>query len=276
MSCPVEITHKAMDRLLDVAHGAASAALAFYGRCTSVNVKADASPVTEADRAAHAAIERDLTAWDPTIPIVSEEGAIPPYTERRHWRRFWLVDPLDGTKEFIAGNGEFTVNISLVEDGEPVLGVIVAPAMDVAYCAGRGLGAWRIASGDERTSLPFVQEPSACVRVVESRSHPTPRLESFIASLGPAERIPLGSSLKFCRVAEGTADVYARFGRTMEWDVAAGDCIVRNARPDRGIVCARYNQPTLSIPEFVIGSKDQKIKRSKDQKDLRIFMMSIL
>jgi 3'(2'), 5'-bisphosphate nucleotidase len=249
----VSVTRGALDRLLDVVNEAGTAALVFYGEDACVHLKPDASPVCAADRAAHAAIVRSLQAWDPSIPIISEEGTIPCYAERQDWRTFWLVDPLDGTKEFIARNGEFTVNVALIDDGEPVLAAIAAPALRVAYCAGRSLGAWRISGCDVAVPLPLAQPDSRRVRVVESRSHPAPRLDAFIASLGPVERIPLGSSLKFCRLAEGSADVYARFGPTMEWDVAAGDCIIRTARPGLGAVCARYNQPSLCVPEFIVG-----------------------
>ena len=250
---PVSATGQSLGRLLDIVSEAGTAALDFYGKDGCVRLKKDATPATDADQAAHTVIVRSLSAWDPSIPVISEEAAIPCYSERQHWRTFWLVDPLDGTKEFIARNGEFTVNVALVNDGEPVLAAIAAPALGVAYCAGRGLGAWRTRGCAPPLRLPLAHHDSRRVRVVESRSHPAPRLDAFIASLGPVDRIPLGSSLKFCRVAEGTADVYARFGPTMEWDVAAGDCIVRTARPDLGVVCARYNQPSLRVPEFVIG-----------------------
>jgi len=254
MTCAAGTTREALDRLLRIAYDAADAALTFYGHEGAVTLKQDQSPVTEADRAAHAVIARELERWDPSVPIISEEADVPPYEERQQWRRFWLVDPLDGTKEFIARNGEFTVNIALIENAQPVLGVIVAPALAVAYSGGNGLGAWRHEGDGSAVPLPLDEESPGYVRIVESRSHPSPRLESFIASLGVVERITLGSSLKFCRVAEGSADAYARFGRTMEWDVAAGDCIVRNARPGHGVVCPRYNQPTLSVPGFVVGA----------------------
>lgn len=249
----VSASSSALERVLEIAREAAASIMAHYRQGGCVDLKDDGSPVTAADRAAQAVIEARLTAWDAGVPIVSEELDIPDYPQRAAWRRFWLVDPLDGTKEFIAGNGEFTVNVALIEDGEPTLGVIVAPALDVAYFAGRSLGAWCVAGSAPATRLAPPAAPQTPLRVVESRSHPSARLEAFMAALGAVERIQLGSSLKFCRVAEGAADVYARLGPVREWDVAAGDCIYRNARPREGRVCAAYNQPTLTVPEFVIG-----------------------
>jgi 3'(2'), 5'-bisphosphate nucleotidase len=254
MSIPVGVTRAALARLVFIAHEAGQSAMRFYTVPLDVEMKRDDSPVTAADRIAHSVIVRELIRWDGT-PIISEEGAIPPYEERRGWRRFWLVDPLDGTKEFVAANGEFTVNVALIDDGEPVLGVVFAPALDTTYFAGRGLGSWRSIGGAAACRLCSGSRPRAVTRVVESRSHPSQQLEAFLATLGRFERIRLGSSLKFCRVAEGDADLYPRFGPTMEWDVAAGDCIYRNSgptgRPRRSPLT--YNAPSLTIPEFVVG-----------------------
>jgi len=245
----------ALDRLVEVACSAGQEILRFYRQPRKVHLKSDGSPLTAADRAAHRSILRDLEAWTPDIPVISEEGAVPSYDERQGWSRFWLVDPLDGTKEFIAENGEFTVNIALIEGGRPALGVVVAPALDTVYFAARGAGAWRREREGCTTRLRGARPASNLTRIVESRSHPSPELEAFVATLGPVERIKVGSSLKFCRVAEGAADLYPRFGRTMEWDVAAGDCVYRYAA-EAG--CERpspltYNQPGLSAPGFVIG-----------------------
>ncbi|MBI2203025.1 MAG: 3'(2'),5'-bisphosphate nucleotidase CysQ [Candidatus Rokubacteria bacterium] len=248
----------ALDRLVAIARAAGTKALAYHGGDPAATTKADGSPVTEADAAAHAHIVVELTAWNPDIPIVSEEGAIPDHATRAAWPRFWLVDPLDGTKEFIKGYGEFTVNIALVEGGEPVLGVVYAPALDCVYFAGRGLGAFkadRDAAPQRLTSRPA--RPSDPVVVVESRSHPSPALEDFVAGLNVARREQLGSSLKICRLAEGTADVYARFGPTMEWDVAAADCVFRNSGATAPRVSPlRYNQCELRNGGFVLGFDD--------------------
>jgi 3'(2'), 5'-bisphosphate nucleotidase len=221
-----------------------------------VELKGDRSPVTAADRAAHTVIIDALAKWVPTVPVISEEGTIPSFAERREWPRFWLVDPLDGTKEFIQRNGEFTVNVALIDGGQPVLGVVYAPAVDLLYVAGRGLGAWRQRDGGTRERIFSRTTPrSEGLIVVESRSHPSAELERFIQTIPVAQRVAAGSSLKFCLVADGTADVYPRFGPTMEWDVAAGDCIWRNATATgQNASTLTYNTPDLRNASFVIGT----------------------
>jgi 3'(2'), 5'-bisphosphate nucleotidase len=246
-----------LERLVDVALTAGAAAMRYYGGDGGVQDKPDGSPVTAADRAAHDSIVAELREWQPHVPIVSEEGDAPVRFETRAaWRRFWLVDPLDGTKEFLAANGEFTVNIALIEGGVPVMGVVAAPALSVVYFASQGQGAWRRVAGGatERIFGPSLTA-SRVTRVVESRSHPTPALEAYLAELGPVERVKLGSSLKFCRVAEGRAELYPRFGPTMEWDVAAGDCVFRNSGHDGRVRPSPlvYNQRSLRTERFVIG-----------------------
>ena len=219
------------------------------------NRKADGSPVTEADRASHDIILAALSSWDASIPVVSEEGAIPPFEERRHWRRFWLVDPLDGTKEFIAGNGEYTVNIALVENQAPAMGVVFAPAIDLMYVAGRGLGSWKQdKDGGKRRIHSDPPAPGAPLVVAESRSHPSADLEAFLATVPVKRRVQAGSSLKFCWVAEGKADIYPRFGPTMEWDTAAGDCVFRySGRAEERRSPLVYNTASLRHDRFVIG-----------------------
>jgi len=245
-----------MDRIGRIARAAGDAIMAHYthgdGR---IDWKADNSPVTSADRASHDVIRDALVDWDPTVPIVSEEGEVCGYDERRCWNRFWLVDPLDGTKEFIQRNGEFTVNIALVEDGEPVMGVVYAPAIDRLYCAARGLGAWK-SDGEQRPARIFSQgrPPGEALVIVESRSHPSAELEAYLAGVVVERRIQVGSSLKFCCVAEGSAHLYPRFGPTMEWDTAAGDCVFRQSgRHGSRTSPLRYNTPSLRNESFVIG-----------------------
>lgn len=253
MVTPVEL----LPAVRALAREGGAAAMRVYDSPGALDVtrKADRSPLTLADRESHRIIVRGLAALDPSTPVISEEGEIPPFAERRGWRRFWLVDPLDGTKEFIARNGEFTVNIALIENGEPVLGVVFAPALDLLYFARRGGGAWKQEHGGAPTRIRS-SEPSAGAprTVVESRSHPSPELESFLAGIDVGRRVAVGSSLKFCWVAEGRADLYPRFGPTMEWDVAAGDCIYRNAGRD-GFNASplAYNKPDLRNDHFVIG-----------------------
>jgi 3'(2'), 5'-bisphosphate nucleotidase len=219
-----------------------------------VREKDDRSPVTLADEVAHELLVDGLSEIDPGTPIISEEDTLAPYEARRGWRRFWLVDPLDGTKEFIKRRAEFTVNVALIEDGEPVLGVVLAPAMDLLYWAVKGEGAWREnGSGAERIySSPAA--PGTALTVVESLSHPSAELETYLQTIPVARRVKAGSSLKFCWVAEGRADVYPRLGPTMEWDVAAGDCVYRQSgRAGERVSPLTYNKPDLRNPSFIIG-----------------------
>jgi len=250
------VTRATLDRLGAIVTAAGRVILDYYGRDAQVEVKADQSPVTAADRAAHRAIVEALGAWDPSVPVVSEEGDIPPFDERRRWAQFWLVDPLDGTKEFLSRNGEFTVNVALIENGQPVVGAVYAPALDRLYLAGRGLGAWKVEQGGPPTPLSSAPPASgAPLVVVESRSHPSAELEAYLERIPVARRVQIGSSLKFCLVAEGAADVYPRFGPTMEWDTAAGDCIFRaSGRDGERVSPLRYNTAELRHGPFVIGA----------------------
>jgi len=221
----------------------------------TVDTKADDSPVTQADRASDAIIRQALTDLYPDIPILSEESGQTDHTVRRHWTRFWLVDPLDGTKEFIKQNGEFTVNIALMEKGRPVLGIIQVPTRDAIYYGGPSLGAFRLSGTDDPAPIavrrPVSGEP---VRVGVSRSHPDERLDAYLAALPAHELVTAGSAYKFCLLAQGTIHLYPRFGPTMEWDTAAGHAIVEGAG---GRLTAMdgspflYNKPCLRNGPFV-------------------------
>ena len=250
-----ELSSASLRQLEAIARRAGDAILAHYHAEQRAELKADKSPITAADRAAHAVITEALARWTPDVPVVSEEGDFPAAEVRKNWRRFWLVDPLDGTKEFIQRNGEFTVNIALISDGDPVLGVVFAPALDLLYVAGRGLGAWKRESGRPAERLLSHPVPSGTPLVVaESRSHPSAELEQYLATVPVKSRVRAGSSLKFCWIAEGKADIYPRFGRTMEWDVAAGDCVFRESgdgQPRSSPL--RYNTPGLDNTGFIIG-----------------------
>jgi len=249
------VTADSLERLSLIAREAGAAILSAAQFSRPVDTKADRSPVTDADRAAHRSIVASLSAWDPDIPVISEEGAIPPYETRHAWRRFWLVDPLDGTKEFLNGNGEYTVNVALIDGDEPVMGVVYAPALDLLYAAGRRLGSWK-----QERSAPTVRlfsapaPPGTPLVVAESRSHPSADLEAFLKTVPVSRRVQAGSSLKFCWIAEGKADLYPRFGPTMEWDTAAGDCVFRLSGRGRDRSSPlRYNTPSLRHDRFVIG-----------------------
>jgi len=185
-----------------------------------VSTKSDDSPVTAADLAAHKVILQGLTALTPEVPVLSEEDP-PGWEVRQRWQRYWLVDPLDGTKEFIKRNGEFTVNIALIEEGKPVLGVVYAPVMDVMYSAADGK-AWK-EEGGVKTQI-HVREARPPL-VVVSRSHSDSELEDYLSQLGEHQTIAIGSSLKFCLVAEGKAQLYPRFGPTNIWDTGAGHAV---------------------------------------------------
>ncbi len=250
------VNEESLARLREIAHKAGEAILEHYTPGADSVAKADGSPLTLADSAAERVIVSDLGAWDDTVPIISEETESARYEERQHWQRFWLVDPLDGTKEFLSHNGEFTVNIALIEDGEPVLGVVYAPALDLMYAAGKGLGAWR--TQGEGAPVRIYHLPPDSDRplvVIESRSHGSSALETYLQTIKVGERVRVGSSLKFCRVAEGGADIYPRLGPTMEWDVAAGDCVYRNSAPEGQYPSPiTYNKPDLRNGPFVLGA----------------------
>jgi 3'(2'), 5'-bisphosphate nucleotidase len=215
----------------------------------------DTSPVTDADLASNRYIAKHLKILDPPIPIVSEESTAADYATRKQWRRFWLVDPLDGTKEFVRGSDEFTVNIALIENLQPVLGVIYTPAKELLYYAENGHGSWKQVGRKPPVRIfSSVPDLSRGLTVVESKSHPSAALERYFKDLPVKERVMAGSSLKFCLVAEGAADIYPRLNPTMEWDVAAGDCIYRNsARLGQRKSSLTYNKPTLKNDGFVLG-----------------------
>jgi 3'(2'), 5'-bisphosphate nucleotidase len=238
-----------------LAREAGRATMTYYNGALDAREKADHSPVTRADEEAHTILFEGLQRLDPATPIVSEEAETAPFEVRRGWRRFWLVDPLDGTKEFIKRRAEFTVNVALIEDGEPVLGVVLAPALELLYWAVKGGGAWREMGTEPAERIhSHPAAPGTALTVVESLSHPAPELEEYLQTISVARRVKAGSSLKFCWVAEGRADIYPRLGPTMEWDVAAGDCIYRQSGLDGERASPlTYNKPDLRNPGFVIG-----------------------
>jgi 3'(2'), 5'-bisphosphate nucleotidase len=242
--------------VVDLVRQAGRATMRYYDDASpEVREKDDKSPVTLADEVAHDILLDGLRKLDPATPVVSEEAEAATFETRRGWRRFWLVDPLDGTKEFIKRRAEFTVNVALIENGEPVLGVVEAPALDLVYWAVKGGGAWREDKGAPAERIySAVPPPGAPLTVVESLSHPSPELEDYLKTIPVARRVKAGSSLKFCWVAEGRADVYPRLGPTMEWDVAAGDCVYRQSgRDGERPSPLTYNKPDLRNPSFVIG-----------------------
>ena len=218
-----------LEEVRAIARAAGDAIMSVYARDFSVELKDDRSPVTEADRAADAIICSGLARLRPVMPVLSEESALTSWEQRREWSRYWLVDPLDGTKEFVRKNGEFTVNIALVEDHRAVLGVVLAPALNLEFWGICGRGAWRRDGGGAPVPAGVSPTHTAPLRVMGSRSHPRPGFSAFLARLGPYELTPMGSSLKICMVADGRADIYPRLGPTSEWDTAAAQAILESA-----------------------------------------------
>ena len=243
-----------------IAQEAATAILQVYETADfRVDVKADNSPLTEADLAAHHHIVNSLHALTPDIPVLSEESQGITYAERRQWSQFWLVDPLDGTREFVQRNGEFTVNIALVRQHTAVLGVVHIPVQHVTYWAAAGLGAFRT-RGNETVPLHAQAALVQPLKVVASRMHAGPATEALLHNLRQQYALDVvskGSALKLCMVAEGEADLYPRLGPTMEWDTAAAQCIVEQAG---GHVTTldntplQYNKENLLNPFFMVAS----------------------
>ncbi|MDF2178081.1 3'(2'),5'-bisphosphate nucleotidase CysQ [Aliiglaciecola sp. CAU 1673] len=252
------------DQLISIAKQAGDAIMAIYARDFSVEQKDDKSPLTEADLAAHKIIVAGLKAVS-DYPILSEESADIPWATRQSWSEYWLVDPLDGTKEFIKKNGEFTVNIALISEGEPVLGVVYAPALDITYVGEVGKGAFKIENGQRHPIHPASLQHGDIWKVVGSRSHQSPEIEAFLAQLpGEKELVAMGSSLKLCLVAEGKAHLYPRLGPTSEWDTAAAHAVANAAgahvvelqadKPwQEQIKALKYNQKeSLLNPYFLV------------------------
>ena len=262
---PAESVAALREGAIAIARAAAVAILQVYESDFDVQRKLDTSPLTQADLAAHRIIVEGLERMTPDIPVLSEESVEDvPFEVRRHWSRLWLVDPLDGTREFVKRNGEFSVNLALVEDGEVVFGVVLAPVGGALWHARRGVGAFR-RDGEHYVAIATRRPPNMPLRVAASRSHRDPRsarlLDRIGARTGGIEAVALGSSLKFCRIAEGGMDVYPRLGPTSEWDTAAGQCVLEaaggavldlRARP------LRYNQrETLLNGDFIaLGDPD--------------------
>jgi 3'(2'), 5'-bisphosphate nucleotidase len=240
----------------DIARAAGEAILEIYRSDFSVETKADASPLTAADLAAQRVIMARLATLDPQLPVLSEEAKALPWSQRQHWTRYWLVDPLDGTREFVKRNGEFTVNIALIDNKRSVLGVVLAPVTGELYVAAQGEGAWLQSQVDatwQRIHARALAQPAV---LAGSRSHGSAQESALHALIGTDyQRVPLGSSLKFCLIARGDADVYLRLGPTSEWDTAAAQCVLQEAG---GSVLDlhgnefRYNRgESLLNPEFI-------------------------
>ena len=250
----LNITFDLLQKLRAIAIRAGGEILKVYRTNFAVDKKADSSPVTAADRASEALITQALRAEiTDAFPIVAEEAFAQGRGTAPAAGPFWLVDPLDGTKEFVARNGEFTVNIALIENGKPVAGVVHAPAGELAYWGGP-MGSFRAKGDGSPQPISCRPAPTKGLIATISRHHSTPEVNAYLDKLGIEKRIVAGSSLKFCRIAEGLADVYPRFGRTMEWDTAAGHAVLRFAGGrivDRAGTDLAYGKPGYENPDFI-------------------------
>lgn len=249
------VTEAMMHSIKYLSEEAGRAIMDVYATDFSVEQKEDFSPLTAADMASHHAIAAGLAKLTPDIPVLSEESGSITWEQRREWPCFWMVDPLDGTKEFVKRNGEFTVNIALIGGHDAVLGAVHVPAKGETYIAARGLGAHKSAGG--ATAPISVTSPAAKpLRVAGSRSHGNEQTQRFIERMGDTEMVAIGSALKLCLVAEGAIDIYPRFGPTSEWDTAAAQCVVEQAGgkvTETNLEPLRYNaKESILNPFFLV------------------------
>ena len=249
-----------IEDIVSIARSAGDAIMEIYNRDFQVAYKDDRSPLTEADTRSNEIICEALQKHYPNIPVLSEENKMVPYEARRDWEYYWCIDPIDGTKEFIKKNGEFTVNIALIYKDTPVLGVVYAPVLQDMYQAKKGEGAFK---NGQKLPSETNDTPEKKLRVVASKSHLSEETQTFINSLKTEkiEQVSRGSSLKLCMVAEGSADIYPRLAPTMEWDTAAADAIVRESgkmsyqydpRSPASQIPLAYNKEDLLNPWFIV------------------------
>ncbi|ALM53733.1 3'(2'),5'-bisphosphate nucleotidase CysQ [Halomonas huangheensis] len=246
-------------RLIDGSLNAGKAILDIYNSEILVETKDDDSPLTQADLKSHQTLVAMLEELTPDVPVLSEESAAVPFADRRQWNRYWLIDPLDGTKEFIKRNGEFTVNVALIEDGVPVFGIVHAPVLETTWIGEHGHGAFKI-TGNQQQSIQVRKLPDPnqeAWKIVGSRSHGSTEFEAFCERLPAHERVSMGSSLKLCLVAEGSADLYPRLAPTCEWDTAAAQAVVTaaggevlNAHTLKPLLCNQ--QDSVLNPFFIV------------------------
>ncbi|MBT4837653.1 MAG: 3'(2'),5'-bisphosphate nucleotidase CysQ [Methylococcales bacterium] len=252
--------HSYLPEVIRLAELAGEKILEIYKTDFNVETKEDNSPLTQADLRAHHAIVDGLTKLTPDIPVLSEESSITAFEERSKWNQYWLIDPLDGTREFVKKNGEFTVNIALIKNHQPVIGVVYVPVTHIHYYASLDSGAYKKVPNEEVVNIQVRAKPDQKIMVAGSRSHRGSSLENFLKHFEEYEIISMGSSLKLCLVAEGIADIYPRLGPTSEWDIAAAQCIVEAAGgyvTDTQMKPMKYNtKDSLLNPHFfVFGDK---------------------
>ncbi|MDH5395395.1 MAG: 3'(2'),5'-bisphosphate nucleotidase CysQ [Gammaproteobacteria bacterium] len=249
-----------LNPVIQIAYQAGKEIMEIYDAGFSIEEKSDNTPVTEADKAANRVIENGLRELTPHLPILTEETHPTPYSERKKWPRYWLIDPLDGTREFIKRNGEFTVNIALIDGDESVMGVVYAPVIGVLYFAAKGQGAYKQESTNPPKPIHVRENCVGKMTIACGRSRPSEEVKRFMENLGDYELIRVGSALKSCLVAEGKADLYVRLGPTSEWDTAAAQCVVEEAGgaiTDIEMQRLRYNtkENLLNPHFFVAGDK---------------------
>ena len=253
-----QINNGIIESVIEISKQAGLVIMDIYKTDFNIKFKNDKSPVTEADTMANDIITAELLKIAPDIPILSEEGIDIPFEERSKWESFWLVDPLDGTKEYIKKNDEFTVNIAYMQNNLPVFGVVYAPALDELYWGSIEKGAYKSFAGNSFNPIRVKSQLSNPVQLATSRSHPSPKMDKFLAQFKKIDLHPMGSSLKICSVADGRVHFYPRLGPTMEWDTAASHAVIKAAGGE--IIKygtnkpLEYNKEDLLNPEFIAGN----------------------
>ena len=253
----MKLTKSDILNINNIVYKAGAAILEIYDTDFDVETKSDNSPLTIADKKSHEIIEDGLKKLYPDIPILSEEGKDISYLVRKKWDLFWLVDPIDGTKEFIKKNGEFTVNIALIKNNYPIFGSVYAPYLRELYWASEGLGAWKSIDKSNEKRIKVIKSENK-KRIVISRSHPNEKVTQFINQYKNHQLIRMGSSLKLCCIADGKADLYPRLGPTSEWDIGAAQCIVEEAGGSvleyETNLRLSYNKENILNPFFIVSS----------------------
>jgi len=253
-----QINNGVIESVIEISKQAGLVIMDIYKTDFNIKFKNDKSPVTEADTRANDIITAGLLKMAPNIPILSEEGENVSFEERTKWDSFWMVDPLDGTKEYIKKNDEFTVNIAYMQNNLPVFGVVYAPALDELYWGSIEKGAYKSFAGNAFNPIRVKSQLSDPVKLATSRSHPSPKMDKFLAQFKKIDLHPMGSSLKICSVADGRVHFYPRLGPTMEWDTAASHAVIKAAGGE--IIKygtnkpLEYNKEDLLNPEFIAGN----------------------
>jgi 3'(2'), 5'-bisphosphate nucleotidase len=254
-----------IEPLTELSQNAGNAILDIYSSDFNVSIKEDTSPLTQADLKSHQIIVEGLKKITPNIPIISEESSLQSFDERKLWHQYWIIDPLDGTKEFVKKNGEFTVNIALINNHKAILGIVYVPVSKKTYIGCDGFGAQIIEADKTKKIIHVSKKTNKLIRIVGSRSHQGDSLKNFLSQIENYELQPMGSSLKFCLIAEGLADVYPRYGPTSEWDTAAAQAVVEQAG---GLVLKTDGTPLLYNTKDNILNPDFIVINSPSHKEL--------